>query len=235
MHFQATPAGIVSALTSQPQAPERRSWLKRLGLLLGGGLLARGTQAAPRQVQGNGDFVGQIILFAGNYPPLNYAFCDGSVLSISSYQALFVLLGTNYGGNGQTTFALPDLRGRVPLHVGGTVINNNTNIGTGPGLSTRTLGQQGGTETVTLAPGQLPAHTHALQGTASTGTAANPSGALLANDGRGGPQYATTGTAIALSNQSIGATGGGLPHDNMPPFLGLNYCICVSGVFPPRN
>jgi prepilin-type processing-associated H-X9-DG protein len=183
-----------------------------------GGVLARGTLAALRQVQGNGDFAGQIILFAGNFSPLNYAFCDGSVLSISGNQPLFALLGTNYGSNGQTTFALPDLRWRVPLHIGCTVISSNSD--TTLGLSTRTLGQQGGTETVTLTPGQLLAHTHALQGTASTGTAADSSGTLLAIDGRGGSQY---------------ATGGGLPHDNMPPLLRLNCYICASGVFPPRN
>ena len=172
-------------------------------------------------------FLGEITLFAGNFAPRNWAFCDGQLLSISQNTALFSILGTTYGGNGQTTFALPDLRGRVPIHVGG---------GTGPGLSTYVLGQSGGSENVTLITSQLPSHNHTVNGVASGGNQPSPSGNL--------PAIESTGTSLDYSNATANATmnaamitnnGGGQPHNNLPPYLGLNYIIALFGIFPSRN
>ncbi|SHK18714.1 phage tail protein [Hymenobacter psychrotolerans] len=233
MRLIATPAGIVPSSSHAHQAePERRGWLKRLGALLGGTLLA-GTAAAGTRgaasVQGEYPYLGEIIMFAGTYPPRGYAFCDGQILSIAQNTALFSLLGTTYGGNGQTTFALPDLRGRLPMH-----------NGQGPGLSPHTLGEIAGTENVTLTFNQMPAHNHtatATQVTTSPGNTNNPSGALLANDGAGGTQYATgvASNASMAGAPTIGIAGGNQPHPNMPPYLCINFCIALEGIYPSRN
>ena len=163
-------------------------------------------------------FIGSIILFGGNFAPRNWAFCNGQLLAISQNTALFSLLGTTYGGNGQTTFALPDLRGRAPIH-----------FGQGPGLTNYDLGQVGGEETVTLTQAQLPPHTHTQPTTNGQQTTNRPGNALPA---RGG----------VYSNESDGsafhpttATGGGQPHDNRSPYLAVNYIICLFGIFPSRN
>lgn len=224
----ATPAGIVPASTLPSQAePERRGWLKRLGTLLAGTLLA-GTAAGGTRgtasVQGIEPFLGEIIIFAGSFAPRGYAFCDGQILSIAQYSALFSILGTTYGGDGRTTFALPDLRGRFPMQPGQA-----------PGLSPHTLGEMSGTENVTLLSTQIPAHNHPLLASTAAGTAASPEGNLLANDGRGGPQYVAGNASTFMSAQSIGAAGGNQPHTNMPPYLCINFCIALEGVFPSRN
>lgn len=225
MRLQTTAAGLGPARTSAGAQPARRNWLKRLGALLGGGLLAsRGVQASPLQTQGQEDYLGEIMLFAGNFVPQGYAACNGQVLPIAQYTALFSLLGTTYGGNGTSTFALPDLRSRIPV-----------GYGQGTGLSAYQLGQVGGQESVTLTTNQLPAHTHQLQGIAAPGTSADPTNNLLANDGRGGPQYIDTGATTALSSQSISAAGGNQAHENRSPYLALNYCICINGVYPSRQ
>lgn len=163
-------------------------------------------------------FIGSIILFAGNFAPRGWAFCNGQLLAISQNTALFSILGTTYGGNGQTTFALPDLRGRVPV-----------SSGQGPGLSSYSLGQQAGEENVTLNAQQLPSHTHSQPATNGQETTNRPNGALPA---RGG----------VYSNESDGsafhpttAAGGGQPHDNLPPYLTLNYIIALEGIYPSRN
>ncbi|WP_317173241.1 phage tail protein [Hymenobacter duratus] len=232
MRLIATPAGIVPASSHAPQAePERRGWLKRLGALIGGSLLA-GTAAAGTRgtasVQGEYVYIGEIIMFAGNFPPRGYAFCDGQILAIAQNTALFSLLGTTYGGNGQTTFALPDLRGRFPMHAG-----------QGPGLSPHNLGERAGVENVTLTINQMPLHNHTMGGAAATtspGNTNNPSGALLANDGAGGAQYATGVSSNAtLAGGSTNAAGGSQPHDNMPPYQCINFCIALEGIYPSRN
>jgi microcystin-dependent protein len=164
-------------------------------------------------------FVGEIRLFAGNFVPRGWAFCDGQLFSISQNTALFSLLGTTYGGDGRTTFALPDLRGSVPLQPGQV-----------PGLSDRALGEVGGTET--LAPNQLPPHTHSLNAASAAGSSGSPSGNLLAQAATN--VYGAASSSSVMSQQAI--TGGGIPGnpEAMPPYLTLNYIIALQGVFPPR-
>lgn len=170
-------------------------------------------------------FIGQITMFAGNFAPRSWAFCNGQIISIAQNTALFSILGTTYGGNGQTTFALPDLRGRVPIHTG-----------QGPGLSSRDLGQAGGTETHTLISTEMPAHNHALAATTTDGNSQTPAGTILARDTLGGTTgYSTAAPNTILSASSIGAAGGGQPHNNVPPFLCVNYIIGIEGIFPARN
>lgn len=166
-------------------------------------------------------FLGQIILFAGNFAPRSYAFCDGQLLSIAQHDALYSLLGTIYGGDGQTTFALPDLRGRVPLHQGA-----------GPGLSQKAIGQKAGVEQSTLGPGELPSHTHALQVSSALATDANPSGRVLA-EARGDDLYGEA-PDVQLANTSVTPTGAGQPHTNMQSYTALNYCIALFGIYPSR-
>lgn len=163
-------------------------------------------------------YLGSIILFAGNFAPRGYALCQGQTFSIAQNSALFAILGTTYGGNGTSTFQLPDLRGRVP-------------IGTGqaPGLSSQVLGQSGGTETVTLTANQLPTHTHPLSATNAAADSTNPIGAIPA---KGGSYSKGTPSGAAASS---GPTGGNQAHSNMQPTLALNYIICVQGLFPSRN
>lgn len=172
--------------------------------------------------------LGQISMFAGNFAPRGWALCDGQLLAISSNTALFSLLGTTYGGDGRTTFALPDLRGRAPIHAG-----------TGPGLSNRRLGTRGGQEVHTLTINEMPSHNHASNiNVASTvgrgeGTT-QPQDAFIAEGG----SYSSQPTANAHLNPSsvtAGNTGGGLPHNNMQPYLPINYIIALVGIFPSRN
>lgn len=167
-------------------------------------------------------YVGEIRLFAGNFAPAGWALCQGQLLSIAENDVLFALIGTTYGGDGQATFGLPDLRGRVPVHQG-----------TGPGLSTRVIGQLGGSETVTLTAGQLPAHSHTLSATtAAASSAAGPSGSLLATSSVA--LYGTGAAASPMAGAAITASGGNQPHENMAPFLGLNYIISLFGIFPSQ-
>jgi microcystin-dependent protein len=175
-------------------------------------------------------FIGQIILFAGNFEPSGWAFCDGRLLPISQNTALFSILGTTYGGDGITNFALPDLRGRVPLH-----------FGQGPGLSNYVQGQSAGAEQVTLTQGQLPAHSHSatssLSGTAAPANSTDPTGRFLAQT-----RQATygSGAPVALDPTSVSTTvaasgGNNQPHNNLQPYLALNYVIALFGIFPSRN
>jgi microcystin-dependent protein len=166
-------------------------------------------------------YIGEIRLFGGNFAPQGWAFCNGSLVPISEFEALFNLIGTTYGGDGQTTFALPDLRGRVPVHQG-----------TGPGgLSNRVIGEMGGVESVTLNSNQLPAHGHTLNATTTPATSAATVGGLTAAS-------ATTlfyGSAPGggdMAPQALLATGGGQPHNNIAPSLGLSYIISLFGIFP---
>jgi microcystin-dependent protein len=213
-------------------AVARRDFLARTAAAIGAGVLAlAGRPALPGGDQARAataaaePYVGEIMMFAGNFAPQGWAFCDGQLLSIAQNTALFSLLGTYYGGDGQTTFALPDLRGRLPMHTGS---------GPGPGLSPRSLGESGGTESVTLSSTQMPAHSHPLQVDNANGTTASPVGTLLARDPSGTPAYGVNATGT-LSAQAIASAGGSQPHQNMPPFLAINYCISLYGIYPPRS
>ena len=175
-------------------------------------------------------FLGEIKIVAFNFPPKGWAACDGLILPISQNTALFSLLGTNYGGNGQTTFALPDLRGRAPVHQG-----------QGPGLTARSIGEVGGSENVTLTVSQIPSHIHTLAGAnvpavSSAGNMTTPGGNRPAKAGDGESNYssAASDSSIALGGNTD-VTGGGQPHNNLPPFLTLNFVIALVGIFPSRN
>jgi microcystin-dependent protein len=163
-------------------------------------------------------FLGEIRLFSGNFPPRGWALCDGSLLPINQNQALYSLLGTTYGGNGQTTFALPDLRGRVPVHPGNGV----------------TLGQNSGEEAHTLTEAEMPLHTHTVSGSNSTGTSRNPDGGSWAITGETTLAYNQTPN-VGMNRQSLSEAGGSQPHTNMQPYIVLNFCIAIEGIYPSRN
>jgi microcystin-dependent protein len=171
-------------------------------------------------------YIGEIRMFGFGTrgAPNGWQACDGSLLPISQYDALFALIGTTYGGDGQTTFAVPDLRGRVPIHQG-----------TGPGLSNYVIGQRAGTETVTLLPTQMPAHTHTMVATTGASTAVTPGTNLLPGAVTGDTFYVNTITgnnAAAMSPQMLGMAGGSQPHENCMPTLTVQYCIATQGIFP---
>lgn len=166
-------------------------------------------------------YIGQIIPFTGNFAPRGWALCDGQLLPISQNQALFSILGTTYGGDGRTTFALPDLRGRLPVHPGH-----------GPGLSVRTLGQRAGSETVTLTANQLPSHSHDVSCTNGRGDKPNPPTNVFAGDPD--KPYSSSGTD-SMKTTMLTKTGGGGAHDNVAPFLCVNYIIALVGTFPSRS
>jgi microcystin-dependent protein len=168
-------------------------------------------------------FLGEIRLVGFNFAPVGWHICDGSLLSIGSFSALFALIGTNYGGDGKANFALPDLRGRTPIHFGGDRFGN-----------TYVIGQQTGAETVPLTQNTFPGHNHPFQGTTTAGDVANPNGHVLAHSASA--HYAApSNPTVALNPASVQPTGGGQPHDNLQPFLALNYCIALQGVFPSRG
>lgn len=168
-------------------------------------------------------FLGEIRLFPYNFAPRGWAFCSGQLLSIAQSTALFSLLGTTYGGNGQTTFGLPDLRGRSAL-----------SSGTGPGLQTYDLGEVAGVETVTLITTQMPQHNHSVLASSTDSSAKNPSGNIPG--GTASPVYAAANTANnVMAPNMIGIAGGSQPHENRSPYLVLNYCIALEGIYPSRN
>jgi microcystin-dependent protein len=177
-------------------------------------------------------FIGEITLSAGNFAPKGWAFCQGQLLAIQQYSALFSILGTTYGGDGVTTFALPDLRGRAPL-----------GFGQGPGLSSYVLGQASGAQAVTLNVNQLPAHTHALMATAASGSVPSPAGAFNAAnvDSQGGTatDFAAATPAPVLAAMAAGSVGnsagGSGPVAVVQPFLALEFIIALEGTYPSRN
>jgi microcystin-dependent protein len=166
-------------------------------------------------------YVGEIRMFGGNFAPEGWALCQGQLLAISENEALFQLIGTTYGGDGQTTFALPDLQSRLPVHQG-----------TGPSGTTFPIGQMGGVETVTLTVQQIPVHSHALAATAGAGSTTNPAGNLLA---RGGSTYIQGDPDAALNPATVAPAGGSQPHDNLQPYLCINFIISLFGVFPQQT
>ena len=189
----------------------------------------------------NAPFVGQIFMFGFNFPPKGHAFCRGQIMPIAQNTALFSLLGTTFGGDGQTTYALPNLQGRAPV-----------GVGQGAGLSAYDLGQETGSGTVTLLPPQMPSHAHAFDANNMKGTLRcrdergnqrSPAGNVLARESSGVTAPFAGGTlAASMAPAAVGLTGapalmaagGGQPHNNMQPYLVLNYCIALSGVFPAR-
>lgn len=174
-------------------------------------------------------FIGEIKLVGFDFAPSGYARCAGQLLSIAQNSALFALLGTTYGGNGQTTFGLPNLLSRRAYHVG-----------QGPGLPFVTQGEASGVESVTLNVSQMPRHGHeviAVRGGAAIAPSTSPAAAVWANEVKGSPQnlpYTTAGPNVTMHPASISASGGGQPHENRPPYLALNYVIALYGIFPSR-
>lgn len=173
-------------------------------------------------------FIGEIRMFGGNFAPVGWAFCDGSLLQISQFDVLFNLIGTTYGGDGQENFALPDLRSRIPLHVGSGFV----------------LGQMAGEESVTLTTNQMPSHSHSVQtATGSAAPKATPGGNIIADQNLPSPPnpspsvyaaYVNNANQRTLGPKTIQSAGGNQPHDNMVPFLAINFIIALFGVFPSQ-
>jgi microcystin-dependent protein len=169
-------------------------------------------------------FVAEIRIFPFNFAPRGWAWCDGQLLPLSQNTALFSLLGTTYGGNGKSNFALPDLQGRAPMHPG-----------QGPGLSLHDLGETGGSETVTLLQSEIPSHSHALRASLDDGDLAIPTPNRSLGKSGGGNLYASGNPNTSMSNQALPPAGGNAPHNNMQPYLTFFFCIALQGVFPPRG
>lgn len=175
-------------------------------------------------------FLGEVKIFGFNYAPRGWGFCDGGLVQISQFTALFSILGTTYGGDGRVSFALPNLQGRAPMHPG-----------SGPDLTPRILGERGGTDSVSLKEANLPAHNHAIYASTEKATQKDPSAsAVLAKQagrkGGGAKVYSTdTSSLTAMGGDSLSKTGGGQPHTNMQPYLSLNFCIALQGLYPARN
>lgn len=171
-------------------------------------------------------FVAEIRIFPFNFAPKGWAFCDGQILPLSQNTALFSLLGTTYGGDGKSNFALPDLQGRAPMHPG-----------QGPGLSLHDLGEQGGSDTVSLLESEIPSHAHTLRVATDPAelNAASPTRSLTRSNGGSAYQSNTTQNLVSMSPNALAPAGGDQPHNNMQPYLTLNFCIALQGVYPPRT
>lgn len=169
-------------------------------------------------------FVGEVRIFSGNFAPRGWAFCNGQLLPISQNTALFSLLGTTYGGDGRTTFALPNLQGAMPL-----------GAGSGPGLTPRSLGESGGAATHTLSQAEMPQHTHAVQSAVSPDATQPGPQALWARSGDNAPLYRNPGSPAAMAGSAVQPNGAGWPHNNQPPVLALSFIIALQGIFPPRQ
>lgn len=171
-------------------------------------------------------FVAEIRIFCGNFAPTGWAFCQGQLLPISQNTALFSLLGTTFGGDGRTNFGLPDLQGRAPI-----------NQGQGPGLSQRFIGESSGTETVTLIQSEMPAHNHQLRGATTAADKTDPANAVWAGStgGRTPPPLYASMQNTTMAPNALAIAGGSLPHNNMHPYLTLNFIIALQGIFPPRS
>lgn len=168
-------------------------------------------------------FYGEIRMFAFNFAPRGWAWCDGQLMLVEQNRALFALLGTTYGGDGKTTFALPNLGRRAPMHPG-----------QGPGLSLRDLGESGGSETVTLLESHMPAHSHTLRAASTPGDSPVPSDNALARYSNAYQQDSTS-NLTAMHSGAVYHAGSSIPHNNMQPYLTVNFCIALEGIFPPRD
>jgi microcystin-dependent protein len=174
-------------------------------------------------------FVAEIRIFGFNFAPRGWAFCDGQLLALSQNTALFSLLGTTYGGNGSSNFALPNLQGSAPMHSGQSA---------GPGLSLHDLGEIGGSETVTLLQSEIPSHSHVMMAANLPSDQAAPSSTRsLSRSGNASAYVAgnPAPTTVQMAAETLAPAGGDLPHNNMMPYLTMNFCIALQGVFPPRN
>jgi len=170
-------------------------------------------------------FLGEVRIFPFNFAPTGWAFCDGQLLPISQYTALFSLLGTQYGGDGMSTFAVPNLQGNVPLH-----------FGQGPGLTPYSVGDSVGVQAVTLLTSEMPAHNHRANCNSALGNKPKPNNNYWAGDAAGIlTQYAPVGDGSQMNPQAISIAGGSFPHNNMQPYLTLNFCIALVGIYPPRS
>lgn len=167
-------------------------------------------------------YLGEIRMFGGNFAPVGWMFCSGQILPISEYESLFNLIGTTYGGDGQSTFALPNLQGRIPVHLEDKP------------SSSYVIGQQAGVESVTLTTQQIPAHTHSLNATSNPGTTTNPQGNVVANSPNV-PVYIEDVTAANMGASMVGAAGGSQPHENMQPYLCVSFIISLFGIFPSQT
>lgn len=204
---------------STPPVP-RRHFIGRVLAAIAGGAWLDGLRKAEATTTGPDDqpFLGEIRIFGGDFEPYGWRFCDGRILAIADYPDLYNLIGTTYGGDGLTTYALPDLRSRVPVHA-----------------STIQLGELGGNETVLLSPQQSPYHTHGLQGGSGFGIASGPAGRVPSKNGVGAPHYGPNADSY-LASTTLVFNGGSQPHDNIMPSLCVNFIICIEGgIFPPRN
>lgn len=208
---------------------------KKTLMLLSGAMASFAAMGATTGASAQECFIGEVRMFAGNFAPRSWAFADGQLMAISQNTALFSILGTTYGGDGRTTFALPDLRGRAAVHPGH-----------GPGLTDRRLGEKFGSETNTLTANQLPSHTHTatttstLKATTASGNTNIPTGNVLSDDGNdriyaAGPADTNMGQSAVTSETTVNPAGGGLPVNNVQPSLGLNHIICLQGIFPSRS
>jgi microcystin-dependent protein len=170
-------------------------------------------------------FVAEIRIFPFNFPPKGWAFCDGQILPLSQNTALFSLLGTTYGGDGKSNFALPNMQGNAPMHPG-----------QGPGLSLHDLGETGGSDTVTLLESEIPSHNHAAMAAVNPGTSRLPSPTVGLSRSAGLSAYQpSTAGAVTMNDNTIAPAGGDQPHNNLQPYLTLNFCIALQGVYPPRT
>lgn len=170
-------------------------------------------------------FVAEIRIFPFNFPPKGWAFCNGQLMPISKNTALFSLLGTTYGGDGKSTFALPDLQGNAPMQEG-----------QGQGLSQRFLGEASGSESITLLVSEIPFHTHTLMAGTDPANVQIPTNTVCLSRSAGGQAYSTTVSGlVSMAPETLSPAGGGLPHNNMQPYLTLNFCIAMQGIFPPRG
>lgn len=206
-----------------PTALDRRGFIARLIAGLAATAWMGRAKPAVAATTGTGPYLGEIMLFSGNFAPDGWALCQGQFLPIASYLSLFSILGTTYGGDGHTSFRLPDLRDRVPIH-----------FGQGPGLSSRTLGESGGEAAHTLTVVEMPAHTHGVRAVSALASAVSPSGMLPARNPALYPQFGATAD-VAMAPSAIGSGGGGQAHPNLQPGLALNFCIALQGSFPSNT
>jgi microcystin-dependent protein len=198
---------------------DRRTFLGRLAAAVAGAMVLG--RADPARADSD-PYLGEIMLFSGNFAPHGWALCNGQLLPIFQWQALFSLLGTTYGGDGVTTFALPDLRDRVPIH-----------FGQGTGLTPHTLGERSGASTHTLTVAEIPVHNHLLRVSSGPATAVSPAGMFPAENPAGSTQFAATPPDVMMT--ATGDAGGSQPHENLQPCLGLTFCIALQGVFPSQT
>ncbi len=220
-------------VTIKNNSKSRRGFLKGVTRWIGGTALLTSAAniftykeikaASNSPLAGAEPYIGSIDMVGFNFAPRSWATCDGQLLSIAQNTALFSLLGTTYGGNGQTTFGLPDLRGRVPLHQG-----------QGPGLPQYVMGQSSGEVNHTLITSEIPTHNHTLSVNTNGGTSDNPTGNYMASNSEGIKHYSNSAGSNANA-ASIGNAGGSQPHNNMPPYLCVNFVIALSGIYPSRN